>query len=119
MGVGERSSTINCVAAGCFNPGVYGAQGTPSAGSIPGSRQDAPTWIDSSGNLWLLGGMGYDAGGTFGNLNDLWEFNPTTKLWTWMGGSRCRAAHSPVSTARWVPLRRKHAGRPQQRRQLD
>jgi N-acetylneuraminic acid mutarotase/protein involved in polysaccharide export with SLBB domain len=89
------SSTINCVAAGCFNPGVYGAQGTPSAGSIPGSRQDAPTWIDSSGNLWLLGGMGYDAGGTFGNLNDLWEFNPTTKLWTWMGGSSLQSGAQP------------------------
>ena len=70
------SSTINCVAAGCFNPGVYGAQGTPSAGSIPGSRQDAPTWIDSSGNLWLFGGNGYDSAGTNGNLNDLWRYQP-------------------------------------------
>jgi N-acetylneuraminic acid mutarotase len=81
------SSTINCVAAGCFNPGVYGTLGTPSAGNIPGSREYGLSWIDSSGDLWLFGGLGYDAGGTFGILNDLWEFNPSTKLWTWVGGS--------------------------------
>jgi hypothetical protein len=23
----------------------------------------------------------------YGYLNDLWEFNPVTKMWTWMGGS--------------------------------
>lgn len=45
-------------------------------------------WADSSGNLWLFGGSDYDSAKTFGILNDLWEFNPTTKQWTWMGGSR-------------------------------
>ena len=34
--------------------------------------------------LW---GYGFDANGNVGNLNDLWEFNPSTKQWTWMGGS--------------------------------
>jgi len=45
------------------------------------------TWTDSSGAFWLFGGEGFDANANFGELNDLWEFHPSTKEWTWMGGS--------------------------------
>jgi N-acetylneuraminic acid mutarotase len=68
-------------------PGVYGALGTPAAGNIPGSRMDASSWTDSNGHLWLFGGYGIDANGTYGPLNDLWEFNPSTNQWAWMSGS--------------------------------
>jgi uncharacterized protein (TIGR03437 family) len=71
----------------CGRPGVYGAQGAPSSGNIPGSRGTASSWIDGSGRFWLFGGYGYDANGTEGGLNDLWEFNPATNEWAWMGGS--------------------------------
>jgi len=68
-------------------PGVYGTLGTPAPGNIPGGRYGAVTWTDGSGKFWLFGGLGYDANGTWGDLNDLWEFNPSTNEWTWMGGS--------------------------------
>jgi N-acetylneuraminic acid mutarotase len=68
-------------------PGVYGTQGTPSAGNIPGGRSGAIVTTDSSGHVWLLGGGGFDANGSGGNLNDLWEFNPSTNEWTWVSGS--------------------------------
>ena len=71
-------------------PGVYGTQGTPAAGNLPGGRDAAVSWFDASGNLWLFGGIGYDASGTGGYLNDLWKFDAnlgTTGEWTWMGGS--------------------------------
>jgi N-acetylneuraminic acid mutarotase len=68
-------------------PGVYGALGQPAAGNTPGSRNGAATWTDSSGNLWLFGGWTYDSDGIAGELNDLWEFNPSNNEWTWMGGS--------------------------------
>ncbi len=68
-------------------PGVYGTLGTPAAGNIPGSRSLAVAWTNHSGNLWLFGGEGYDSAGNQGTLNDLWEFNPSTKEWAWMGGS--------------------------------
>jgi hypothetical protein len=60
--------------------GVYGTLGTPAAGNIPGSaRSSALSWTDTSGHLWLFGGSGYDANGTSGLLNDLWEYQlPTT-----------------------------------------
>jgi len=72
------------------NPtGVHGELGTPSAGTVPGGRWVATSWTDSSGNLWLFGGQGYDANSYFGYLNDLWELNISTNpvQWTWMGGS--------------------------------
>ncbi|HWG19258.1 MAG TPA: chitobiase/beta-hexosaminidase C-terminal domain-containing protein [Terracidiphilus sp.] len=68
-------------------PGVYGTIGTPAPGNIPGSRNNASSWTDGSGNLWLFGGDGFDVSGNQGYLNDLWEFNPSANEWTWMGGS--------------------------------
>ncbi len=67
--------------------GVYGTLGQPAAGNIPGGRHHAAAWTDDSGNLWLFGGLVWGAGGLAGDLNDLWEFNPSTNEWTWMGGS--------------------------------
>jgi N-acetylneuraminic acid mutarotase len=66
---------------------VYGTLGVPAPGNTPGGRFSAASWIDSNGNLWLFGGAGLDANGNSGFLNDLWEFNPSTSQWAWMGGS--------------------------------
>jgi hypothetical protein len=70
--------------------GVYGTLGVSSANNVPGGRAGAVSWADSSGNLWLFGGDGL--GSTYvpvanSYLNDLWEFNTTTKEWTWVSGS--------------------------------
>jgi N-acetylneuraminic acid mutarotase len=63
--------------------GVYGTLGVPSPTNVPGARDSATSWIDTSGNLWLFGGEGIPAG----SLNDLWKFDPSTKNWTWVSGS--------------------------------
>jgi N-acetylneuraminic acid mutarotase len=68
-------------------PGVYGTLETPSAANIPGGRDDAATWIDKDGNLWLYGGEGFDGQGNYGQLDDLWEFNPVANEWVWVGGN--------------------------------
>ncbi|MGA7156564.1 MAG: chitobiase/beta-hexosaminidase C-terminal domain-containing protein [Acidobacteriaceae bacterium] len=75
------------IASNNDQPGVYGALGTPAVGNYPGARTGAVSWIDSGGNFWLLGGAGDDSDGRQGTLNDLWEFNPSTQEWAWMGGS--------------------------------
>ena len=76
------SSTPNVIV------GVYGTQGVAANNNVPGSRCLAVSWTDSSGNLWLFGGQGYDSTGTEnGDLNDLWKFNLTSKEWTWVDGS--------------------------------
>jgi len=66
-------------------PGVYGTNGTASPSNIPGARNSAVSWTDTSGNLWLFGGFGNDSAGTISLLNDLWEFDGTN--WTWVSGS--------------------------------
>jgi N-acetylneuraminic acid mutarotase len=71
---------------------VYGTEGTSAAGNVPGARYGASAWTDSSGNLWLFGGYGYDATGVTGRLNDLWRYTPGTGLWTWVGGSNAHDA---------------------------
>jgi len=79
-------------------PGTYGTLGTGSTGNTPGARQDSVSWIDSSGNLWLFGGQGYDSAGSLGSLNDLWEFTPSTKKWTWISGSNVINASGTYGT---------------------
>jgi N-acetylneuraminic acid mutarotase len=81
------SSTVSGVAPGALcMAGVYGTEGTNAAANIPGGRNAAVSWLDTSGNLWLFGGLGCDSSGTAGSLNDLWEFNTTSKTWTWQSG---------------------------------
>jgi hypothetical protein len=48
--------------------GVYGTKGVAAASNVVGARQNAISWIDSSNNLWLFGGEGYAASGSFGMM---------------------------------------------------
>jgi N-acetylneuraminic acid mutarotase len=65
--------------------GSYGAAGDP--GNVPGARTLSSAWIDGSNNLWVFGGQGYDSAGHFGYMNDLWQYSPSAKAWTWESGS--------------------------------
>src|ERR1700733_12018703 len=67
--------------------GVCGTPGLAGTANVPGGRSYASSWIDSAGHLWLFGGYGYDCTGAAGSLNDLWEFDPQTEQWTWIGGT--------------------------------
>jgi N-acetylneuraminic acid mutarotase len=78
--------------------GVYGTQGTAAASNTPGSRQAASVAIDTTGNLWLFGGGGYDSNGAVGYLNDLWQFNLSSEQWTWVNGSNVRNAAGSYAT---------------------
>jgi len=88
-GSAELSCYLNT--SSCGTPGIYGTLGTPASGNVPGGRLGGMTWADNSGHLWLYGGLGDDdtdpiALNSGGVLNDLWEFDPATSRWTWMGG---------------------------------
>lgn len=93
------SSSVNAT-------GSYGTEG--AAGGAPGAREAPIKWIDASGNLWLFGGLGYDAGGTVGYLNDLWKYVPSTNTWTWVSGASTAnsiGAYGPLNagSTRYVP----------------
>jgi len=66
---------------------VYGTQGVAAASNVPGARSGAASWADKSGNLWLFGGAASGTAGSTGFLNDLWKFNISSGLWTWVSGS--------------------------------
>jgi hypothetical protein len=65
--------------------GVYGIKGTASPANKPGGRNNAASWTDTSGNLWLFGGYVHTTRGNT-DLNDLWKYVPSTNQWTWVGG---------------------------------
>lgn len=64
--------------------GNYGTQGVAAASNEPPARYQAAYWTDLNGNFWMFGGS--NLGGTFGDMNDLWKFDITTNMWTWMKG---------------------------------
>jgi hypothetical protein len=70
---------------------VFGTKGVAAPDNTPGVRTGASSWADSTGNLWLFGGLGEVSNGTSyglgGNLNDVWKFAASTGEWTWMAGS--------------------------------
>ena len=67
-------------------PGLYGILGLPLF-QYPGARENAVSWTDKQGNLWMFGGSGFAANTEVGFLNDLWRYSPALNIWSWMGGS--------------------------------
>lgn len=78
--------------------GLYGAKGVGAVSNVPGSREGAVFWVDSSGGLWMFGGSGHDSAGVLGELNDLWVFDPVGGNWTWVSGSITTSAPGVYGT---------------------
>jgi N-acetylneuraminic acid mutarotase len=67
--------------------GAYGTLGTGTTTNVPGAREGGVSWTDGAGHLWLFGGTGVDSTGVAGYLNDLWEYDPSSRQWTWRSGA--------------------------------
>jgi len=79
--------------------GVYGTQGVAAAGNVPGARNQAVSWIDGAGHLWLFGGYGFDSTGVgAGDMNDLWEYSPSGGEWTWVANATALGAAGVYGT---------------------
>ncbi|MEM9649975.1 MAG: kelch repeat-containing protein [Bacteroidota bacterium] len=60
----------------------YGTKGVPAITNDPGARyQCTSNWV-ADNKLWLLGGRK----GIGDQGNDLWSYDITTNLWTWVSG---------------------------------
>ncbi len=79
---------------------VYGMSGSGAGSNTPGAREAAIPWRDLDDNLWLFGGLGYASTASagkntnfnlylilVGRINDLWQFKPSTREWTWVSGN--------------------------------
>ena len=79
------------------SPGIYGTMGVPGPNNIPGARGlGMVSWTDKQGRFWLHGGIGYDASGFNGTLDDLWMYDIATNEWTWMSGSSSSSSITAV-----------------------
>ena len=69
-----------------FPGGSYGTQGVAAPTNLPPCRREGSSaWTDKNGNLWLFGGESALAAADISN--DLWKYDVTTNMWTWMHGS--------------------------------
>jgi hypothetical protein len=55
---------------------IYGIKGVSDSSNIPGASFGSISWIDSSGNFWLFGGVMFKRQGMTGSSNDLWKYTP-------------------------------------------
>lgn len=69
----------------CCTRSKYGIKGVTTSTNMPGAREDGISWVDTTGNFWLFGGVAnaYSGGGTF---NDLWKYEVSLNQWTWVSG---------------------------------
>ncbi len=89
--------------------GIYGTKGVPDRANYPGARSGSVSWTDMDGNFWLFGGGGFAESGGYGQLNDLWRFNLTSKEWAWMSGNKTINVNGTYGTKE-VPDRANYPG---------
>ena len=96
----DACTQINPTTCAYWWPGVYGTKGVAGTNNLPGGRFGSVSWTDNSGNFWLFGGSGEDSTGSGGggDLNDLWEYSPSTNEWTWESGSNIAGASGVYGT---------------------
>ncbi|MCU0434572.1 MAG: gliding motility-associated C-terminal domain-containing protein [Bacteroidia bacterium] len=87
------------------DPGNFGTLQVPAPTNMPSSRSETiATWNDAQGNFWMFGGTSYD---------DVWKYDVSANIWTWMAGSNSIGAgpvfgtqgvSSPANTPdqRWI-----------------
>lgn len=66
------------------NAGVYGSKGVANATNRPGGRAVYTPWKDLSGNFYLFGGF---TNAQYSNYNDVWKYDATANMWTWVNGA--------------------------------
>ncbi|NLD62161.1 hypothetical protein GX645_06880 [Candidatus Sumerlaeota bacterium] len=75
----------------CDEPGIYRDEVDEHGDPIPrphfpGGHSNSMTWTDSNGILWFFGGKGVDEEGYWGDMNDIWAYNRSTFVWTFIDG---------------------------------
>jgi len=64
--------------------GNYGVKGIEAVTNIPPSRASYTRWQDRENNFYLFAGGGV---AIIGGFNDVWKYNHSSKLWTWISGT--------------------------------
>ncbi len=95
------------VAINATPTGNYGTKGTPDAGNYPPARGAASCWQDNTGTFWMFGGQ--TSAGLY--LNDLWKYDLSNNMWTWVSGdSSIGANNTGIYGTRGVPGQTNYPG---------
>jgi hypothetical protein len=79
--------------SGTNQAGIYGIRNVANDTNVPGARYGHCIATDISSNvLYLFGGR------TTAETNDLWVYNITTDVWTWISGSSTTSAAASYGT---------------------
>jgi N-acetylneuraminic acid mutarotase len=72
-----------CIKASSYanSLGEYGAPGLGDSSTYPPGRTVSALWKDTSGTIWMFGGVS-----VWGAWNDLWKYDMNTNIWTWVNG---------------------------------
>jgi hypothetical protein len=68
----------------------YGTKGVASPSNFPGPRIGTVTWVDNDGNLWMYGNAWWP------KQSDMWKYDRTTGMWTWMSGTESDSSSLPA-----------------------
>lgn len=71
--------------------GHHAHEDAAQCSNVPGGRVNAASWTDSSGNLWLFGGLGVHHSNPLSNtsphlLSDMWRFGMDNQCWELISG---------------------------------
>ncbi len=82
--------------------GHYGIMGVPDTSNVIPSRWETnATWVDADNNLWIFGG--YTGYSHYDTYSDLWKYDQSTNIWTWMKGSNVLNDTAGVYGIKGVP----------------
>lgn len=90
----DGDSTVN-------NSGIYNNKNITEVSSKMGSRVFTINWQKDS-ILYFLNGNGYSFNGKSQGLDDMWNYNVTSKRWTWINGIN-NANGNDVSYHNYLP----------------
>ncbi|MCU0434573.1 MAG: gliding motility-associated C-terminal domain-containing protein [Bacteroidia bacterium] len=72
----------------------HGTLQVPSPTNTPGTRWNYSHWTDLQGRFWMFGSLDYNSVG----YADMWMYDPSTLLWTWMAGPNTPGLPNTFST---------------------
>jgi len=81
----------------------HGTKGVASPSNFPGIRKRSPTWTDEDNNLWLFCGEPIDTWYVGPDYIDLWKFDTSTQLWTFVNGEFSQDGYTGNYEERGVP----------------
>lgn len=73
----------------------HGTLQVPSPTNTPGTRWNYSHWTDSQGRFWMFGALDYPGAA----YADMWMYDSTTLLWTWMAGPNIPLTTNTFTTA--------------------